>query len=339
MFSRAVAATLIAGLFFVGHATGAAAQTKSVSTGKPYVPAKTPWGDPDIQGMWPSATLQGVPLQRPESFGDRNELTDEEFKRREQAVEAARTGNFALGAWGEPGKAQRQASLIVEPKNGRLPAMTPEGIRRSAYLRSSWQNIFFDNPSDFDTWDRCISLGLLPSMTPKMYSNGLQLHQAPGYVVVRNEILHEQRIIPLDGRPHVGSKITSYLGDSRGHWEGNTLVVETTNFNGKTSATNPGTPGSPPLNNVPTSTDMKIVERFTRTAPDTLQYEAIVNDPVVFTAPFKVAMPLHYDPEYQIFEYSCTDGNYALKNLITGSQADLKKLVDAQKNGTAPQEH
>jgi hypothetical protein len=209
--------------------------------------------------------------------------------------------------------------------------MTPEGVRRSAYLHSSWQDIWFDNPSDFDTWDRCITLGLLPSMLPKMYSNGLQIHQAPGYVVIRNEVLHEQRIIPLDGRPHVGAHITSYLGDSRGRWEGNTLLVETTNFNGKSTATNPGTPGSPPQNNVPTSQQMKIVERFTRVDHDTLQYEATVDDPVVFTAPFKVSLPLKFEPDYQIFEYSCHDGNYALSNLITGSQAELKKIVDLQK--------
>ncbi len=295
-----------------------------------YKPPRTPWGDPDIQGLWPSAALQGVPLERPARFGERAYLTDEEFKEREAVQERQRTGSFALSAWGEPGRAQRQASLIVEPRNGRLPALTPEGVRRSAFFKSSWQPIWFDNPSDFDTWDRCISLGLLPAMLPKMYSNGLQIHQAPGYVVIRHEILHEMRIIPLDGRPHLDPKITSYLGDSRGHWEGDTLVVETTNFNGRTTATNPGTPGSPPLNNVPTSEQMKIVERFTRTAPDTLQYEATVDDPVVFTAPWKVAMPLHFEPDYQMFEYSCHDGNYALPNLITGSQAELQRLLQSR---------
>ena len=329
MRHRIAAALILTGGLAVAAEQSAIAQTRSAAPAKSYVPPKTPWGDPDIQGMWPSAAMQGVPMQRPESFGERATLTDEEFQRRERTLEGQRTGSFALGAWGEPGKAQRQASLIVDPPNGRLPALTAEGLRRSASLRSSWQDIWFDNPSDFDTWDRCISLGLLPSMLPKMYSNGLQIHQSPGYVVIRNEILHEQRIIPVDGRPHIGSRIVSYLGDSRGHWEGNTLVVDTTNFNGKSSATNPGTPGSPPLNNVPTSQQLHIVERFTRVAPDTLQYEATVNDPVVFTTPFKVAMPLHYDPDYQIFEYSCHVGNYALKNLITGSQADLKKLLDS----------
>jgi hypothetical protein len=302
------------------------AHSREPEARRPYVPPRTPWGDPDIQGMWPSGSMTGVPFERPESLGDRSELTDEEFSRREKAVEVQRTGSFVIGAWGEPGRAQRQTSLIVEPRNGRLPPMTPEGERRSRFLRSSWQDIWFDNVSDLDTWDRCITRGLLPSMLPAQYSNGIQIHQSPGYVVIRNEMIHENRIIPLDGRPHVGARITSYMGDSRGHWEGTTLVVETTNFNGRTAATNPGTTGSPQQNNIPTSEQMNIVERLTRTSPDTIQYEATVRDPVVFVAPYKVSYPLKYEPDYQLFEYSCHDGNYALKNLITGSQAELAAL-------------
>jgi hypothetical protein len=291
--------------------------------------------------MWPSGAMTGVPFQRPESFGGRTQLTDEEFKQRQRAVEAQRTGSFVIGAWGEPGRAQRQTSLLIEPSNGRLPAMTAEGIRRSSYLKSSWQDIWFDNPSDLDTWDRCITRGLLPSMLPAQYSNGIQIHQAPGVVVIRNEMIHEARIVPLDGRPHVGPKIVSYMGDSRGHWEGNTLVIETTNFNGKTAATNPGTTGSPQQNNVPTSQQMKIVERFTRIDRGTLQYEATVTDPVVFTAPFKVSFSLRYEPDYQLFEYTCHEGNYALTNLITGSQADLKKWLDEQTKsaGSSREQH
>lgn len=308
-----------------------AGQTKSTAPAKPYAMPKTAWGDPDIQGMWPSGSMTGVPFQRPETLGERTQLTDEEFNRRVQAVDAQRTGSFVIGAWGEPGKAQRQTSLIVEPKNGRLPLMTPEGQRRSQFLKSSWQNIWFDNVSDFDTWDRCITRGLLPSMLPVQYSNGIQIHQSPGYVVIRNEMIHENRVIPVDGRPHVGSKITSYMGDSKGRWEGNTLVVETTNFNAKTAATNPGTSGSPQQNNVPTSEQMTIVERLTRVDHETIQYEATVTDPVVFTQPYKVSYPLKYEPDYQLFEYSCHDGNYALANLITGSQADLKKVMDLLK--------
>ena len=120
--------------------------------------------------------MTGVPFQRPESFGERTSLNDEEFARRQKAVEAQSTGSFVVGAWGEPGKAQRHTSLIVEPSNGRLPALTPEGLRRSAYMKSSWQSIPWDSPADFDTWDRCITRGLLPWMLPAQFSNGIQIH-------------------------------------------------------------------------------------------------------------------------------------------------------------------
>ena len=330
MIQRLLAAVLLAGLAGLNVIPTASAQTTSAARTKSYTPPKTPWGDPDIQGMWPSGSMTGVPFERPESLGERADLTDEEFSRREKAVDAQRTGSFVTGAWGEPGKAQRQTSLIVEPKNGRLPPLTAEGERRSHFMRSSWQTIWYDNVSDFDTWDRCITRGLLPSMLPAQYSNGIEIHQAPGYVVIRNEMIHENRVIPVDGRPHVGPRITSYMGDSKGRWEGDTLVVETTNFNGKTAATNPGTTGSPQQNNIPTSERMTIVERLTRVDHDTIRYEATVNDPIVFTAPYKVSLPLKYEPGYQLFEYSCHDGNYALPNLITGAQADLKKLVEAQ---------
>jgi hypothetical protein len=186
-------------------AFAASAQTAPASSAKrtTWTNPKTPWGDPDLQGMWPSGAMTGVPFQRPESFGERSELTDAEFAARQKSVDAQRTGSFAVNAWGEPGKAQRQASLLVEPSNGRLPAMTPEGMRRSQYLHSSWQNIWFDNVSDFDSWDRCITRGLLPSMLPAQYSNGIQIHQAPGYVVIRNEMIHENPSRSTAGRTPV----------------------------------------------------------------------------------------------------------------------------------------
>ena len=269
--------------------------------------------------------MTGVPFERPERFGERAVLSDEELAQRVDQLERSYE-SFVIGAWGEPGKAQRQASLIVDPPNGRMPPLTAAGQKKSVTLRSSWQNIWFDNPKDFDTWDRCISRGLLPSMLPAQYSNGIQIHQSPGFVVIRNEMIHEARVIPLDGRAHLGAAITQYMGDSRGRWEGSTLVIDTTNFNGRTAATNPGTSGSPMQNNVPTSTSLHIVERLTRVDADTIDYEAMVDDPAVFTRPWKVALPLRGEPDYQLFEYTCHEHNYALLNLITGSQAELRAL-------------
>ena len=301
--------------------SAAAALLAAAATISAVEPKKTPWGDPDLRGMWPSGEMTGVPLQRPEQFGERAVLTDEEFAKRQEQIKAM-YGFFVVGAWGEPGKAQRQASLIVDPSDGRLPPLTGEGERRQGSVRSSWQNRPFDGPEDFDTWDRCITRGLLGSMLPVQYSNGLEIHQAPGYVVIRHEMIHDARIITLDGRPHLGAAIKQYLGDSRGHWEGATLVVGSTNFNGRTAATNPGTSGSPMQNNIPTSDALRITERFTRVDEDTIQYQATFDDPVIFTRPWTVSYPLRRHPEYEMFEYACHEGNYALSNLITGSRAE-----------------
>lgn len=271
--------------------------------------------------------MTGVPLERPASFGERATLTDQEFAERQSQIQR-RFQSFVIGAWGESGKAQRQASLIVDPLNGRMPALTEEGQKRSAPMGSSWQSRPFNGPEDFDTWDRCISRGLLPSMLPAQYSNGLEIHQAPGYVVVRNEMIHEARMIPLDGRRHLSKAIRQYMGDSRGRWEGESLVVETSNFNGKTAATNPGTSGSPMQNNIPTSNALRILERFTRVDADTINYEATIDDPIVFTQPWKVAYPFRRNPDYVIYEYACHEGNYALANLLSGSQAEQRAQVE-----------
>ena len=313
-----------------GFNEGVQPQATAASKKTTWAHPKTPWGDPDLQGMWPSGAMTGVPFERPERFGERSILNDEEFSQREAQLKRMFAG-FVIGAWGEPGKAQRQASLIVDPPNGRMPPLTAEGQRKSATLRSGWQNIWFDSPEDFDTWERCITRGLLPSMLPAQYSNGIQIHQAPGYIVIRNEMIHEARVIPLDGRPHVGSGVKQYLGDSRGRWENNTLVVETTNFNGKTAATNPGTSGSPMQNNIPTSEELRIVERFTRVDADTISYEATVEDPTIFTRSWKVAYPLRQESNYLLFEYTCHEHNYALRNLITGSQAERAAAEAAAK--------
>jgi hypothetical protein len=317
--------SLASGLALTALVAMAAGQTPASAGAKntAWMPPKTPWGDPDLQGIWPTGEMTGVPLERPVEFGERATLTDEEFAQR-QAQLQRRFEGFVIGAWGEPGKAQRQASLIVDPSDGRMPHLTADGQKRSVPMGSSWQDRPFNGPEDFDTWDRCITRGLLPSMLPAQYSNGLEIHQAPGYVVIRNEMIHEARIVPLDGRPHLGPSLRQYMGDSRGRWDGQTLVIETTNFNGRTAATNPGTSGSPAQNNVPTSDALRIVERLTRVDANTINYEATVEDSVVFTGSWKVAYPFKRNPDYVIYEYACHEGNYALPNLISGSQAEQR---------------
>src|SRR5438552_5388303 len=243
MKNLSIAAALALILAAVAHAQ----QPKST-----YTPPKTTWGDPDLTGIWPSTDMVGVPFERPADMGERTEVTAEEFVARqkqeqqrsaadlEQGVSTAPRQGDGTGPpshWLEWGKASKQASLIVEPANGRLPPMTPEGQRRTATLKNTYV-VFtgFNDPSELGPYDRCISRGVLGSTFPVIYNNGNQILQFPGYVAIRYEMIHETRIIPLDGRPHVPSSLRSYMGDARGHWEGSTLVVETTNFNGKTGA-------------------------------------------------------------------------------------------------------
>ena len=287
----------------------------------------TVWGDPYLRGMWPIGHLTGVPLQRPPELGDRRFLTDEELAAREQQYtgiqgaykEEIDTNKMGMGHWVEWGQANRLTSLLVDPPNGQLPALTPEGERRRELMRSGWMTIPFDHWTDFDNWDRCITRGLPASMLPAYYNNGVEIIQAPGYVVIRLEMIHEARIVPIAGEP-IDADATAWFGYSRGRWEGNTLVVETTNFNGQGSSTNIHTVGSPPFNNTPISEEYVLTERFTRTGPDTLTYQATVSDPVIWTAPWTVEFPWQRDENYQMFEYACHEDNSMIRNYIVTSR-------------------
>ena len=296
-----------------------------------YVPAKTSWGDPDLRGSWPIDHLNGLPLQRTVEQGNRHFLTDAEFAERQTRIDglAARyenedsSGAMGQGHWVEMGDANRRTSLMVVPQNGRLPAFTPEGQRRSALMRSSWASgQEFNHWTDFDNWDRCITRGVPASMMPMMYNNGLRIFQSPGYVVIQMEMIHEARIIPVDGRGGIPAEVKNWLGESRGYWEdANTLVVETTNFNTGASATSIVTSGSPPANNTPTSEQAKLVERFHMTGPDKITYETLYTDPVVFTQPWGTRLDWQRNDEYEFFEYACHEGNVQLRNYITASRA------------------
>jgi hypothetical protein len=274
----------------------------------------TPWGDPDLTGMWPITDLNGTPVQRPAAFGERRFLTDEEFAQRK--TQLAATAERLAGAWAEIGQANRLTSLVMEPSNGRLPPLTDEGRRRSSTMTSTWSDIVFAGVEDFNALDRCITRGLPASMFPFMYNSGMEIMQAPGYVVLRLELIHETRIIPLDGRPALSRGIRQWMGDSRGRWDGRTLVIETTNFNGRSPMMIVGPGGSP----IPTSESLRIVERLTRVADDTIDYEITVEDPVVLTRPWRAAFPWTRDPEYGIYEYACHEGNEAIRNVLRNSR-------------------
>ena len=275
---------------------------------------RTPWGDPDLTGVWPITDLNGTPVQRPANFGERRLLTDDEYAQRVQQIEATR--ERTAGAWAEIGQPNRLTSLVVEPANGRLPPLTAEGRRRAATMTSTWSEMLFDRFDQFNPLDRCITRGLPASMFPFMYNSGMEIVQAPGHVAIRLELIHETRIIPVDGRAPLSPAMRQWMGDSRGRWQGTTFLVETTNFNGRSPMMIVGPGGNP----IPTSESLRIVERFTRVADDRLDYELTVEDPVVLTAPWKAAFPWTRDSRYYIYEYGCHEGNQAIVNVLRNSR-------------------
>jgi len=281
----------------------------------------TPWGEPDLQGMWPLSHLISTPFQRPERFGDRRLMTDEEFAAAQKNAEARNT-RFESGAipQTDSGQATRLTSLMIDPPDGRFPALTPKGKELLDKMRGSYKpgQTVFDSPEDFDSWDRCITRGLPVSMLPRNYNNGIRIMQSPGYVVIVLEMAHEVRIIPTNGRPALDPSIKQWLGESRGRWEGNTLIVETTNFNGKPAMTNAGVPGSPPLN--PSTENMRFIERFTRTDDETIEYKMTVENPEVLTRSWSAAYPMKLDNKYEMFEYACHEGNTAIRGYIETSR-------------------
>jgi len=277
----------------------------------------TPWGDPDLQGIWPSGSLTGVPFEREESLGTRATLTDEEVAARVAAQPA--TGGGAITPpphWLEMAEPTSQSSLVVEPRDGRLPPLTPDGERRAREWRIQSEPTYpYEGPADLRPYDRCITRGVLGSAFPNIYGTGMEILQAPGLVVIRHEMIHETRVVPLDDRPHLPGVIRSYMGDPRGRWDGETLVVETTNFNGLTGSYARNGDGNP------TSEALRLVERFRLTGPDTLRYEVRVEDPATFTGPWTVAFDLPREPDYELYEYACHEGNQAISHILSAARA------------------
>lgn len=310
-------------------ATLAGAQTAAVEG---YRAPRTSWGDPDLTGVWPATAMTGVPLQRDPALGTRNVLTDDEYAARQaQAAEqreadeaefdvaTADTSNAGdVGSptsppphWLERGSPQRQASLIVDPPDGRLPPLTEPGRERQAALRARRASRGpADSYTDRSLYDRCITRGLVGSMLPAIYNAGTQILQAPGHVVIVNEMIHDARVVPLDGRPHVGAEIRQWFGDSRGRFDGDTLVVETTNFTDRTA-----------IAGAQHSAALKTTERFTRASDDTLLYRVTIDDPETWSAPWTLELPLTRDDTYGMFEYACHEGNLAMAHILSGARA------------------
>jgi hypothetical protein len=337
VYLSALAATIaLVTLPIVGQAPATKAKAK---TTKAYTPPKTPWGDPDLEGVWPGN--RGVPMQRNAKLGERATLTDEEYQAKEVAAAkqakadsesvVASDSKIGIGPpsyWTERGKPSRQTSLIVDPPNGRLPDLTTDAVkyrkeaRGGKGLPGEWTGKA-DSYDDLNIYYRCISRGLLGSVIPVVYNNGNQIVQGPGYVVFRNEMIHESRVIPMDGRPHVSPTIKMVMGDSRGRWEGNDLVVETTNFTDKDAigSNGAGYPGDPGYH----SDQLKVIERFTRTGDKTMDYKITVIDEKTWAKPWTILMQLERNDNYQFLEYACHEGNYAMSDILSGMRAEEKE--------------
>jgi hypothetical protein len=294
---------------------------------------KTPDGQPDLEGTWTNATI--TPFERPAELSSKAVLTTEEAAELEKRAaenhvdrppKPGDVGSYNQ-VWTDPGTkvvSTRQTSLVVDPPDGLVPITAAAATERDYKLAHNSDSYIY-----MSVWDRCITRGMPAGMFPAGYNNAYQIVQTPGYVVILYEMIHETRIIPLDGRPHVSSNIRLWNGDSRGHWEGNTLVVDTTNYNdkgsiGTSAATNR-------IKGIPQSEALHVVERFTRSAPDTISYEVSIDDPPNYTRPWKAAFPLTRDDKYRIYEYACHEGNHAVENVLRGGRAaDAKAAAGAK---------
>jgi hypothetical protein len=302
----------------------ASAEARSSKPGarKAYTLPRTPWGDPDISGVLTNNDESGIPLERPNQFeGKRiedvseSELEELRNQRENQRVAAAPNLGGIPGTnpvhWFENfGAKNSRAWLLIDPADGRVPSLTDEARSRPPVRGgSSFGGGPFDSIQDFSLYDRCITRGIPGSMMPAIYGNAYQIHQGPGWVAIRYEMIHEARVIPLDGRQHVGKSIKLDVGDARGHFEGDTLVIETTNFT-KRSAYRNANPDA-----------FTLIERFKPIDKDTLEWSVTINDPSTWTRPWTYSMNLaRGGADKQPFEYACHEGNYGMQNSLNAAR-------------------
>jgi hypothetical protein len=315
------------------QARGSAEASAAASANPRWTPPKLAWGHPDLEGIWTSDDMRGVPMSRPAQFGNRRYLTDAEFTQRanerSQArdINDARTGTFRNE---EGSRDFGYTSLVIDPPDGRVPALTADARARRTVPGTNGVGPF-DTVEDFNNYDRCITRGLAGSWLPVVYGNGARILQTPDAVIIAYEMVRDTRIIPLDGRPHIGSGIPQFMGDSRGRFEGNTLVIETTNFTDRTSI---GANGNGPRH----STAMRMTERITRIDPEMIDYELRVDDPKTYVQPWTIRMTLTSQPDYQIFEYGCHEGNGAVKYALSAERVYERQAAENAAKGLPPPE-
>ena len=291
-----------------------------------YTTPRTPWGEPDLQGVWSSDDTEGIPRERPANLGTTLYMDDQAYAARTKQVAAnvVNRENNATSTFRNDfaRRAFRQTSIIVDPPDGRMPAVTPAAEKRRASRdRGTFGEGPFNTFEDFTLYDRCITRGVVGSVLRVIYGNGNRIVQGPGMVAITYEMIHDTRVMYTDGRPHVGQGIRQYLGDSRARWDGDELVVETTNFTDKTSIGGNG-------NGLRHSDQMKIVERFRRVADDVLQYQFTVDDPVTYVRPFTMSFPLTPLDGGVILPYECHEGNQAVRNALSAERTEDTAIAE-----------
>ena len=308
----------------LAQAAGSAEAAAAVRANPSWKPPLTAWGHPDLQGVWTTDDMRGIPQQRPVEFGTRQHLTDEEFAAREAQREGARQtqDRGAVGTFrNEEGtRTFGYTSMVIDPPDGRIPTALPEARQRR--MAGTFGVGPFNSMEDFSLYDRCITRGVVGSFGPAVYGNGARILQTPDTVVIAYEMVHDTRIIPLDGRPPLGGAIRPYRGDSRGRFEGDTLVIESSNFNDKTA-----------LGGVRHSALLKLTERFTRIDPEMIDYEIRVEDPKTWAKPWTIRMTITQQPGYEIYEYACHEGNMAVRHILSGERAFERAVADAAAKG------
>jgi len=319
--------SIVALLVLVCFAAATHAQHAGSSAGSSWTAPRTPWGDPDLQGNFTNKYETSTPFERPKEFEGRRmeditapELAAAVARRQDDTLARAKFfGGDPAGLIGNSAEFRdiyeitkgTRPWFVIDPQDGKIPPILPEARTRiaNAPRTGSFGNGPFNSHEDFSLWDRCITRGLPGSMLPGQYGNSYQIVQGPGFVAIRYEMVHDTRVIPLDSRPRVGAPIRSDMGVPRGHWEGNTLVVETTNFKSRSAYRNAN------------ADTLKLVERFTRTAPDKIEWTVTVDDPTTWSRPWTFAIPLTMNDQEAIFEYACHEGNQAIKNILNASRA------------------
>jgi hypothetical protein len=310
-----------------------AEQTAAAARERNWRPPRFSWGHPNLEGTFTSRDMQNVPFERPEAMGTRQFLTPEEFKTRatsgpggfaafvdQQSEDKSRLTLSALDSTERGTRVFGYTSYVIEPENGRLPTMTDEGQRRRRD-RGQANGPFF-TVEDFSYYDRCITRGITGSIMPSLYGDAMRIVQSPTEVAITYEMLHDTRVIPLDGRAQASAGVRQYMGSSVGHFEGNTLVVETTNLTDELA-----------VGRMPHSEDLKLTEKFTRIDPDMIDYVVTVDDPRTYTAPWTFRMTLTTQPGYEVLEYSCHEGNNFIRTALRAEQQYQQKVADAKAKG------